>query len=83
MLLYGLSEFVPNEIRSLYTTEPLHVARIFGWWGGMLCIGYLTIGILVTKLRRFHVALMVTNALTTLIAGLLSVSTLNHSPSYN
>jgi hypothetical protein len=75
MLLYGLSEFVPNEIRSLYTIEPLHVARIFGWFGGMLCIGFLAIGIVVTKLKRFHVPIMVTNGLTTLIAGLLSVRT--------
>lgn len=73
MLLYGLSEFVPNEIRSLYTIEPLHVAHIFGWFGGMLCIGFLAIGIVVTKLKRFHVPIMVTNGLTTLIAGLLSV----------
>ncbi|PMD22398.1 MFS general substrate transporter [Hyaloscypha hepaticicola] len=75
MLLYGLSEFVPNEIRSLYTIEPLHVAHIFGWFGGMLCIGFLAIGIVVTKLKRFHVPIMVTNGLTTLIAGLLSRAT--------
>jgi hypothetical protein len=75
MILYGLSEFVPNQIRSLYTTEPLHVARINAWNGGMLCLGFLAIGVLVTKLKRFHVAIMVTNALTTLIAGLLSRAT--------
>lgn len=73
MLLYGMSEFVPNEIRSLYTIEPLHIARINGWFGGMLCMGFLAIGIVVTKLKRFHVPIMVTNGLTTLIAGLLSV----------
>jgi hypothetical protein len=41
----------------------------------MLCLGFLAIGILVTKLKRFHVALMVTNGLTTVIVALLSKAT--------
>ncbi len=74
MLLYGLSEFVPNQVRAIYTTVPLEAARIFTFDGGFLCLGYLAIGFIITKLKRFKVALITTNLLTTVFLGLVSRS---------
>lgn len=80
MLLYGTSLFIPNQIRSLYTTSPLGIARTLTVFNGTILAGHLFWGIAMSKLKDVKKPLIVASALLVLFCGLAALARPDNKP---
>lgn len=68
MLLYGTSLYIPNQMRQMYTTEPLGVAI------GYLCFNGPIIAFVMTKTNNIRISLLVASLGLTLFCGLATLA---------
>ena len=75
MLLYGLSVFIPNQVRGVYTTDPIAVSRVYSVFNGGLLSGFLFFGYVSTVVKQFRWPLVGASFFLTLFLGLVSRAT--------
>lgn len=74
MLLYGTSLFIPNQVRSMYTTSPLEIAKSFTVFNGTILGAHLFWGYTMSRLKDVKKPLIVASALLTLFCGLAALA---------
>jgi hypothetical protein len=74
MLLYGTSLYIPNQMRQMYTTEPLGVAIGYLCFNGPIIAGHFFWGFVMTKTNNIRISLLVASLGLTLFCGLATLA---------
>lgn len=75
MLLYGLSVFIPDQVRGVYNTDSLAISRVYSIFNGGLLSGFLFFGYVSTAVKQFRWPLVGASFFLTLFLGLVSRAT--------